>query len=121
MTGEAGDVHLVNNQVLYWPAERLVALPVVVVKVDDDAAHGGRQIVSRPDGIVPVEKRLGVAWGVWVNEHLIAVEPKPYAVEILWPIDTVGVMSARFEALDMTCQKKKVWWLGESRLMIWIG
>ena len=39
MTGEAGDVHLVNNQVLYWLAERLVALPVVVVKVDDDAAH----------------------------------------------------------------------------------
>src|SRR6516164_8573480 len=101
MTGKAGHVHLVNNQVLYWPAERLVALPVVVVKVDDEAAHRGRHIVGRSDGIVPVEKRLGVAQGVWVDQHLVAVEPKPYAVEILRPIDAIGVMSPRLEALDI--------------------
>ena len=77
MTGEAGDVHLVNNQVLYWPAERLVALPVVIVNVDDDAAHRGSQIVGRPDGIVPVEKRLGVAQGVWSISTLLRLNRNP--------------------------------------------
>ena len=42
-----------------------------------------------------------------VNQHLIAVEPKPHAVEILWPIDTVGVKSARLEALDVDVPEKE--------------
>ena len=42
-----------------------------------------------------------------VNQHLIAVEPKPHAVEILWPIDTVGVMSARLEAGDIDVPEKE--------------
>ena len=42
-----------------------------------------------------------------VNQHLIAVEPKPYAIGILWPIDTVGVMRARLEALDIDVPEKE--------------
>ena len=66
-----------------------------------------RQIVGRPDGIVPVEKRLGVAQGVGVNQHLVGVEPKSYSVEILWPINTVGVRGARLEALDIDVPEKE--------------
>ena len=107
MPGEAGDVHLIDDHVPHRPAERLVALPVVIVNVDDDAAHRGSQIVGRPNGIVAVEQRLGVAQGIRVNQHLIAIEAKASAMEILWPIDTVGVMSARLEAPDVDVPEKK--------------
>jgi hypothetical protein len=77
------------------------------VNVDDDAAHRGCQIVSRPDGIIAFEERFGVAQGVWIKQQLVAVEPKPFAVEILWPIDTVGIMSARPEASDKDVPEKE--------------
>ena len=107
MPGEAGDVHLIDDHVPHRPAERLVALPVVIMNVDDDAAHRGSQIVGRPNGIVAVEQRLGVAQGIRVNQHLVAIEAKASAMEILWPIDTVGVMSARLEAPDVDVPEKK--------------
>jgi hypothetical protein len=77
------------------------------VNVDDHAAHRGRQIVGRPDGILAIEKRLGIAQGIWVNEHLVRVEPKSFAVEILWPIDTIGVMSAGLKAPDIDVPEKE--------------
>jgi hypothetical protein len=48
-----------------------------------------------------VEKRFGGAHGIGVDQDLVAVEAKASTVEILWPINTVGVMSAGPEALDM--------------------
>src|SRR6516164_3781647 len=107
MPGEAADVQLIDDHFMHRPAERLVSLPVIIVSVNDHAAHGGHQIVGRPDSIVPVQERLRVAQGIRVDQDLIAVEAKPLAVEILWPIDTVGVMSARLEALDIDVPKKE--------------
>jgi hypothetical protein len=92
---------------MHRPAERLISLPVVIVNVNDDAAHGGRQIIGRPDSIVSVQERLGVAEGIRVDQHLVAVESKPLAVEILGPIDTVSVMSAWSEAVDMDVPEKE--------------
>jgi hypothetical protein len=85
----------------------LVALPVVVVNVDDDAAHRRRQIIGRPDSVVAAEERLGISQCVGVNQHFVAVEPKPFAVEILRPIDTIGVMSARLEAPEVNVPEKE--------------
>src|SRR6516162_10482846 len=107
MPGETGDMHLVNDQVICRPPERLVAFPVVIVSVDDDAAHRGREIVGRPCGIVPVEERLGVAQRVWVNQDLVAVETKPSAAEVLRPVDAVRIMSARLEASDVDVPEKE--------------
>src|SRR5262249_40411156 len=101
MPGEAANVHFVDDQFVHRPGEKLVSLPVVVVNVDDNAAHGGRQIVGRPDSVVAANERLGVAQGIRVDQHLVAVEAKPSAVEILWSINTVGVKSAGLEALDI--------------------
>jgi hypothetical protein len=50
------------------------------VNVDDDAAHRGRQIVGRPNGVVSIEERIGGAQRVWVNQDLVAAEPEPPAV-----------------------------------------
>ena len=107
MSGEAADVHLVDDQVLHRPAERLVALPVIVVNVDDDAAHGGREVVDWPYGIIALEECLGIPQGVGVDQYLIAVEAKSVAVEILWTINAVGVMSARSQAPDINMPEKE--------------
>ena len=107
MPGEASDVHLVDDHVLHRAAERLVSLPVVVAHVDDHAAHGGRQIVGRPDGIIAVEKLLRIAQGIRVNQHVVAVKAKSLTVEILWPVNTVRVMSTRLEALDVDVPEKE--------------
>ena len=80
MPGEARDMQLVDDQVLCRTVERLVALPVIIVNVDDDAAHRGRQIVGRPNGVVSIEERIGGAQRVWVNQDLVAAEPEPPAV-----------------------------------------
>jgi hypothetical protein len=77
------------------------------VSVDDDATHRGREIVGRPYGIVPVEERLGIAQCVWVNQDLVAVETKPSAVEILRPIDAIGIMSSRLQASDVDVPEKE--------------
>jgi hypothetical protein len=43
-----------------------------------------------------------------VNQHLFAVEAKPLAVEILWPIDNGRpVVSARLEALHINVPEKE--------------
>jgi hypothetical protein len=107
VSGEAADVHLVDDQVLHRPVERPVALPVVVVNVDDDTAHGGCQVVGGPDGIVAVEECLGITHGVGVNQYLIAVEAKSLAVEILWTINAVRVMGARLQAPDIDVPEKE--------------
>jgi hypothetical protein len=44
---------------------------------------------------------------VGVNQHFFAVEPEPFAVEILRPIDTIGVMSARLEAPEVDVPEKE--------------
>jgi hypothetical protein len=54
-----------------------------------------------------VEERLGIAQGIRVDQHFVAVKAKPSAVEILWPINTVGVKSAGFEALDIDVPKEE--------------
>ena len=107
MPREAGHVHLVDDQVLCRAVERLVALSMVIVNVDDDATHRGRKIIARTDGIVAFQERLGIAEGIGVDQHLVAVEAKPFTVEILRPINPVGVMSARPEAFDIDVPEKE--------------
>ena len=107
MAGEAADVHLVDDRVPHRPAERLVAFPVVVMGIDDNTAHGGRNVVPRTGGIVANEALLGVAQGVGVDQHLVAVEAKPSTVKIFWPIDTVCVMSAGLEVFDIDVPEEK--------------
>jgi hypothetical protein len=75
--------------------------------IDNDAAHGGREVVPRPDSIVPIEVRLGVAERIWVNQYLVAVEPKPCMVKVLGPVDTVGVMSTGWKAFDIDMPEVK--------------
>jgi hypothetical protein len=116
MPREAGHVHLVDDQVLCRTVERLVALPVIIVNVDDDAAHRGRQIVGRPDGVVSIEERSGGAQRVWVNEDLVAVESEPPTVKVLRPIDTVGILSAWPKAPDVDVPEKEGLVLGGSEL-----
>ncbi len=107
MPGEASNVHLVDDHVLHRTAERLISLPVVVMHVDDHAAHGSRQIVGWSDRIIAVEKLLGIAQGIRVDQHLVAVKAKSLTVEIQWPVNTVRVMSTSLEALDVDVPEKE--------------
>jgi hypothetical protein len=88
------------------------------VDVDDDTAHRGRQVVGRPDGVVAVEQRVGVAQRVGVNQDLVAIEPKPSAVKVLRSVDAVGVMRAWLETPDIDVPKKESLVRGGSSLMI---
>src|SRR6516225_3068202 len=101
MPSKASDVHLVNDHVLHRPVERLISLPVVVVNVDDNAAHGSRQVVGRPDGIRAVIKSAGITQSIRVDQYLVAVEAKPVSVKILRSVNSVGVVSAGLEAFDI--------------------
>src|SRR5215469_1039901 len=107
MPGEASNVHLVDDHVLHLPAKRLISLPVVVMNVDDDAAHGSCQIIGRSDGVVACKTGRGIARGIRVDQHLVAVEAKASAVEVLWSVDTVRVMGAWFKAFDINVPEKE--------------
>src|SRR5439155_6555706 len=92
--GEPADVHLVDDRLVHRPVERAVALPVVVVDVDDGGAHRGGQVVSGYAGGTPVPQRLRHPARIGIDEYLVRVEPVPVVVRVVWPGDPVGVVRA---------------------------
>ena len=54
-----------------------------------------------PQASARFQSVFGVAQGVGVDEHLVAVVAKPLAVKVGRPIDPVGIMRAGPETLDV--------------------
>ena len=89
--GEAADVHLVDDRVLHRAPERLVALPVVVGHVDDDAAQRVREVVLRTAGLDPVPERRGGAASVRVDQDLVRVEAMTLTMKVLGAVDPICI------------------------------
>ena len=98
--GEARDVGLVDDRVAERALDPLVALPVVVAPIDDDALHRDRA-VGRVAGVDPsVARRCRDRPPVWIEEHLRRVEPQA-VVRRPRPVHAVAVQLAVTEARDV--------------------
>ena len=122
--GEAADVHLVDDRLGHRAVERLVALPVVVVQVDDDAAHRLRQVVVRAAGRRRDPRAsvvLPLAYGS--ISTLFAVEAVAAAVQIPRAVHAVGVVRRRASGrARSTCQKwKRLVVRAEPSSIVWNG
>src|SRR5215471_13122643 len=94
MSGEAADVQLVDDRVGERPVDRVVVLPVVPVRVGDDALHGGGEVrawTRRGVAIVPGGNGDGTT--VRIEEHLGGVEPQPARL-IDWSVGAIAVYLA---------------------------
>jgi hypothetical protein len=63
--------------------------------------HGAERSSAGPPGIIALEERLRNTSGIGIDQHLVAVEVEPFTVQILGPIDAIGVTSAGLEAPDI--------------------
>jgi hypothetical protein len=78
MPRETSDVHLVDHGGGERPTERGVALPVIGLGIDDDAAHGDLRVVARAarrQTVVLVRHDNGAPVGI--EQHLGRIEAKP--------------------------------------------
>ena len=76
MPGEAADVHLVDDRLGEWPAERRVAFPVVPVGIGHDAFHGGSGVRARTRSRRARSYASGHRDGeaVGIEKHLLRIE-----------------------------------------------
>src|SRR4029077_6360426 len=84
-TGEAADVHFVDDRLVNWTPERLVALPVVGRRVHDRAAHRRRDVVVGSNGLRALPKMLSNPARLRTDEHFVGIEAMTRC-DIRWPI-----------------------------------
>src|SRR3954449_2546421 len=78
MTCEAADVHLVNDRLGKRSAERRITLPIISSRVRDDAFQRRRHVIAGLASCVPIaDLRPGDALGIWIEQHLLRIEPEP--------------------------------------------
>ena len=95
MAREPADMHLIDDRSRAWMREWRIALPVIVCRIDDDALHGCRRVVSSILGgfaavVLGNRNRLSVR----IKEHFTWVKTLalpwiegavgPKAVELPW-------------------------------------
>src|SRR5215208_4817968 len=79
MTCEAAEVHLVNDCLGKRSAERDITLPIISSRVRDDAFQRRRHVIARLASCVPIAGlRPGDAPGIWIEQHLLRIEPEPF-------------------------------------------
>ncbi len=91
MTREASDVQLVDHGLDQGPPERSIALPVVAVRVGNDAFHGCGAIVAWPCRS-PAIVCLGHGYGetIRIEKHLLAIEAKSIG-QLIGSVRSVGI------------------------------
>src|SRR5580658_7254357 len=77
MPRESADVHLVNDGPGGRVAQRTIAFPVVVLRIDHHALHRRRRVVARePGSIAGVPCRNCNATAIWVQQNLAGIKPQ---------------------------------------------
>src|ERR1700722_9037625 len=77
MPRESADVHLINDGPGGRVAQRAIAIPVVVSRIDHDTLHRRRRVVARkPGGVAGVACRNCYAAPIWVQQNLAGIKIK---------------------------------------------
>ena len=92
-------MHFIDHRLRHGSLKWSITFPVVIIDIDDDAAHAGVKVVSGETGVTSFPPREVVGLGVWVNQNLLRVK----AVTIPWivrAIDAVGITHPMAGAFD---------------------
>jgi hypothetical protein len=100
VASETTHMHFVDDSLRRWPAQRLVAFPIVVGRIDHDALHRGCDIgAGLAGGVATVVIRNNHATTVGVEKDLGGIEA--HAVGgVPWPFDAIAVDLACFNTRD---------------------
>ena len=75
MTGEARDVHFVNDGLVIRPIQRPIPFPVVGTEIRHDALHGSRGIVSRTArGTAAIARPDRNTFAIGIDQDLLPIE-----------------------------------------------
>src|SRR5437016_9725104 len=113
-------MHLVDDRIFHWPAQRSIAFPIIIAGVDNDGAHGRREIVLWTAGVRAFPQRVGVASRIWIDQNLVLIEAKPCA-RVGGAVQAEGIERARPQATNIDMPKWNVLLTNGSNRMTWKG
>ena len=107
MARESSDVQFVDDRLFgFVAADRLVTLPVVVLR-HHHSAQRGFEVVPRLRGALPVPERVAHRARPWIEQHLLAVEAQAAARRLIGPVHAPGITGADRQLLDQDMPEEK--------------
>ena len=91
-------MRLVDDGLIHGSVQGAVAIPVIIMRIDDDTAHGGREIVIRTTGIGSIPEAIRIAPGIRINQHLVTVIAISSSMYIRKTVNPIGIMDAGLDS-----------------------